>query len=201
MRDSYCYRQTETEKRIEIIMKTQMKPLLRTLAVLALISASNPASAYYDPGVQRWINRNPIEEVGGLNLYSFCENSCIGWYDPDGCPPTGGDYPVLPPPGSGLPVYIPPGSSAGAAGAGNLVPAYPILPPGFRCEGTMNGAPVISGPVAPPPKKPTPTRPGGTNAPPTRLPPTNAPPVRVPPTNPPPQKPPDTPPLIYHPIT
>jgi hypothetical protein len=43
-------------------MKTQVSPVLWALALLALFSASNLASAYYDPGVQRWINRDPIRD-------------------------------------------------------------------------------------------------------------------------------------------
>src|SRR5262249_59422 len=27
---------------------------------------------FYDPSLQRWLNRDPISESGGLNLYSYC---------------------------------------------------------------------------------------------------------------------------------
>ncbi|MDB6066116.1 MAG: repeat protein [Pedosphaera sp.] len=39
---------------------------------------------FYDPNLQRWINRDPIGESGGINLYNFVGNnpSCI--IDPDG---------------------------------------------------------------------------------------------------------------------
>jgi RHS repeat-associated protein len=30
---------------------------------------------YYDPLTGRWINRDPIEEEGGMNLYGFCNNN------------------------------------------------------------------------------------------------------------------------------
>ena len=43
-------------------MKTQPKSVLLALALLALFSAPNLALAYYDPGVQRWINRDPLGE-------------------------------------------------------------------------------------------------------------------------------------------
>jgi len=33
------------------------------------------ASAFYDPGLQRWINRDPIGEVGAINLFEFVESS------------------------------------------------------------------------------------------------------------------------------
>jgi len=45
-------------------MKTQLKSLLRALALLALLSTANLASAYYDPGLQRWLNRDPVGENG-----------------------------------------------------------------------------------------------------------------------------------------
>jgi hypothetical protein len=84
MRDSYCNRQIGTEKRIERIMKTRTKPLLLALAFLAVLSAPNLASAYYDPGIQRWINRDPLAEGGGLNLFTFACNSPANCYDTDG---------------------------------------------------------------------------------------------------------------------
>ena len=30
---------------------------------------------FYSPDLMRWINRDPIEEAGGVNLYAFCGNS------------------------------------------------------------------------------------------------------------------------------
>jgi RHS repeat-associated protein len=36
---------------------------------------------FYDPKLGRWINRDPIEEDGGLNLYGFVENDGINSYD------------------------------------------------------------------------------------------------------------------------
>jgi RHS repeat-associated protein len=32
---------------------------------------------YYDPNLQRWLNRDPVEERGGLNLYGFVRNNPI----------------------------------------------------------------------------------------------------------------------------
>lgn len=32
----------------------------------------------------RWLNRDPLEEEGGLNLYAFCGNFAIGAYDETG---------------------------------------------------------------------------------------------------------------------
>lgn len=88
-------------------MKTHQKPLLRFLILLALVSAPHLASAYYDPGVQRWINRDPLGESGfetarclvppqlrrllppgeylqGANLYGFLQNRPLSAVDPEG---------------------------------------------------------------------------------------------------------------------
>lgn len=43
-----------------------------------------PAHAFYDPGAQRWLNRDPIAERGGINLHSFVLNSPADRFDPDG---------------------------------------------------------------------------------------------------------------------
>ena len=36
---------------------------------------------FYDPGAQRWLNRDPIEEDGGLNLYSSVQNNPVQFID------------------------------------------------------------------------------------------------------------------------
>ncbi len=36
---------------------------------------------FYDPNLQRWLNRDPIAESGGVNLYANCNNSLIGGVD------------------------------------------------------------------------------------------------------------------------
>jgi RHS repeat-associated protein len=40
---------------------------------------------YYKPPLMRWLNCDPIEEEGGINLYAFCRNNAIVNYDKDGC--------------------------------------------------------------------------------------------------------------------
>ena len=36
---------------------------------------------HYDPNVGRWVNRDPIEEEGGLNLYGFVNNDGVNYID------------------------------------------------------------------------------------------------------------------------
>jgi RHS repeat-associated protein len=36
---------------------------------------------YYSPELGRWLNRDPLEERGGLNLYVFVNNDPVGGYD------------------------------------------------------------------------------------------------------------------------
>ena len=46
---------------------------------------------FYDPLTQRWLNRDPIEEAGGRNLYGFSDNNPVGSIDyaglTDSCDP------------------------------------------------------------------------------------------------------------------
>jgi hypothetical protein len=51
------------------------------LVLLALFGSLHTASAYYDPGVQRWLNRDPIAERGGVNLYEISRNDTINKCD------------------------------------------------------------------------------------------------------------------------
>ncbi len=36
---------------------------------------------YYKPDIGRWVNRDPIEEMGGLNVYGFVGNDAINLWD------------------------------------------------------------------------------------------------------------------------
>ena len=36
---------------------------------------------HYNPCVGRWLNCDPIEEEGGENLYAFCENNSVSYFD------------------------------------------------------------------------------------------------------------------------
>ena len=63
---------------------------------------------FYNPSTGRWPNRDPLGELGGINLYGFVRNSAVNLYDPLGLtiPGTGpGAYPPytqppLPTPGT-----------------------------------------------------------------------------------------------------
>jgi RHS repeat-associated protein len=39
---------------------------------------------FYVPGIERWLNRDPIQEWGGINLYGFVGNNPVSWIDPLG---------------------------------------------------------------------------------------------------------------------
>jgi RHS repeat-associated protein len=39
---------------------------------------------FYAPSLQRWPNRDPIEELGGYNLYGFVGNDPVNYSDPEG---------------------------------------------------------------------------------------------------------------------
>jgi uncharacterized protein RhaS with RHS repeats len=36
---------------------------------------------YYSPELGRWINRDPIGELGGLNVYGFIDNDAINSFE------------------------------------------------------------------------------------------------------------------------
>lgn len=59
-----------------------MKPIQRLFqCLLLLVALSSYASAYYAPDQGRWLNRDPIEENGGANLYGHVENDGINKLD------------------------------------------------------------------------------------------------------------------------
>lgn len=70
-------------------MKKLIKVLSNCLPLCLLLSSAISASAFYDPQVQRWINRDQIEEDVGLNLYEYLANSPINLIDGDGRATTG----------------------------------------------------------------------------------------------------------------
>lgn len=62
----------------------------------------------YDSGVKRWLNRDPIGELGGINLYGYGGNGPLTRVDPSGNQYAGhGGFPVPPP------NQLPPGQGPG----------------------------------------------------------------------------------------
>jgi RHS repeat-associated protein len=39
---------------------------------------------FYEPNLQRWLNKDPIAEAGGINLYGFVDNNSVNEADPIG---------------------------------------------------------------------------------------------------------------------
>ena len=39
---------------------------------------------FYAPDLGRWMNRDPLGEAGGINLYGFVQNDPVNWVDPEG---------------------------------------------------------------------------------------------------------------------
>jgi RHS repeat-associated protein len=56
---------------------------------------------FYDPNLQRWVNRDPIGEVGGANLYAYVQGSPLNFADPFGL------IPGVPPGAPGNPPVVP----------------------------------------------------------------------------------------------
>jgi hypothetical protein len=55
-------------------MKTNQRGTVIVSALFAVLCLAQPASAFYAPNLQRWVNRDPIGERGGINLFSFAKN-------------------------------------------------------------------------------------------------------------------------------
>jgi uncharacterized protein RhaS with RHS repeats len=45
--------------------------------LFVLLEFALPARAFYDPSLGRWINRDPVAEAGGINLYGFVANNPV----------------------------------------------------------------------------------------------------------------------------
>jgi RHS repeat-associated protein len=105
---------------------------------------------FYDPNLQRWVNRDPIEEAGGYNLYEFVVNSPSFAIDLLGLCPT--NQPPLIDPPSGKKPLMPPYP----IGPVSISPFPPTIssPVGGGWTGTITGNPIngtitgtISGPT------------------------------------------------------
>ena len=111
----------EVKKRIEHVMKRQIPHTIWFVALLTLLSTPHLASAYYDPGVQRWINRDPewFAELNdeGPHLYACFGNNPVSAVDPEGlcpCPAFESQWPTA------------------LVKAGGLIP-FPIIPSKTVC--------------------------------------------------------------------
>ena len=61
-------------------MNIRRLTLFLMLAVLCIAGAGQ-ASAFYNPGTGRWLSKDPAEEAGGINLYSYCLNNAVNKID------------------------------------------------------------------------------------------------------------------------
>jgi hypothetical protein len=61
-------------------MKTNTPFAVASFLLIWLLTLTS-ASAFYDPGAQRWINRDPIAEQGGVNLTGFVFNAPLNLVD------------------------------------------------------------------------------------------------------------------------
>ena len=87
------------------------------VALLAYLAGLCNASAFYDPGAQRWLNRDPMGELGGINTFEFVDNSPQAIVDAFGLDPISNQLPY-----PNIPVPVPqPGyaNSPSGCGAGN----------------------------------------------------------------------------------
>jgi hypothetical protein len=65
-------------------MRTYLKPVILALGLGLFLLGPQQSSAYYNSSSGKWINRDPLEEEGGANLYLACRNDCISGLDPLG---------------------------------------------------------------------------------------------------------------------
>ena len=130
-------------------LKTIRPILLAFLATFTLVTQARAVGYWgrmYDPNLQRWIQRDPIGEQGGINLYQFVGNNPINLVDPWGLKDIGmPGHPLL---GTGLkPVplgtgldYLLGGFIVGGATAGGVLIAAPLAVTGLTGLGMSSTA-------------------------------------------------------------
>ena len=62
-------------------MKTRSMIRWTWLLLVAGLLAAAPARAFYNPQTGHWLNRDPMEEQGGLNLYACSANDSVNHWD------------------------------------------------------------------------------------------------------------------------
>jgi len=65
-------------------MKTEISNFKTLVTLAAALMTTHAGSAFYDANLGRWINRDPIGEATGPNLYAFVHSDPINFFDPDG---------------------------------------------------------------------------------------------------------------------
>ena len=54
---------------------------LLTLVLLLVLACAQTGSCFYNPQPGRWINRDPIQENGGIAIFGFAHNNAINYWD------------------------------------------------------------------------------------------------------------------------
>jgi RHS repeat-associated protein len=85
----------------------------------------------YDPNTGRWINRDPIQEAGGLNLYEYCSDDPVDQTDTIGLLDTGVNTAPPPPP----PTTVPPPPKP----IPRVIPRGPLPPGAMWARGGLWG--------------------------------------------------------------
>jgi RHS repeat-associated protein len=106
---------------------------------------------YYDAGAGRFLNRDPIDYEGGINLYGYVENDPVTWVDPEGY---GGSNVIRIIRGAGPWVVIGAGAEAGSE-------LYYYIKEGRKGFWTGAGDRLGDWLFPPPPDLPALPRPGG----------------------------------------
>lgn len=90
-------------------MTTKSRMFTMVLSSILWIAMNQTAHAFYNPSSGRWLNRDPLGELGGLNLYGFVYNDPVQRFDPFGLESGPYGYPYWPPPiPPSMPYYPPP---------------------------------------------------------------------------------------------
>jgi len=93
-------------------------------------------------GRAKWPNRDPIGELGGLNLYAYCYNSPINYFDRDGLDPVTGTVigigtTVGTGSSGGAGVTVTVGGGAAAVGTGSAVVVGGVVVAGAAAAGLV----------------------------------------------------------------